>query len=111
MECGKLVLYRTTKGVIKLIVKTKKVTGLNSQQVLYLQGLIQSVKAGKSKQNQSFRIGVAEKHTGIKFDLEIYPNCEGFLVWRVVNCLGNGLWQTWQDEDDIVNSFRMMSLL
>ena len=111
MECGKLVLYRTTKGVIKLIVKTKKVTGLNSQQLLYSQGLIQNVKAGKPQQNKSFRIGVTEKYEGIQFDLEIYPNCEGFLVWRVVNCLGNGLWQTWQDEDDIVNSFRMMSLL
>jgi len=91
--------------------KTKKVTGLNSQQVLYLQGLLQGVKEGKPQQNIPFRMGLTEKYAGIKFSIEVYPNCKGFLVWRVVNCLGKGLWQTWQDEDEIVNSFRMMSLL
>jgi hypothetical protein len=92
-------------------IKNKTVTGKNSQQVLYLQGLLQSIKKGNAQKNKPFRIGVTEKYAGLKFDFEIYPNCDGFLVWRVVNTLGEGLWQSWKDEDEIVNSFREMSLL
>ena len=91
--------------------KTKKVTGLNSQQVLYLQGLLQGVKEGKPQQNIPFRMGLTEKYAGIKFDIEVYPNCNGFIAWRVINFLGAGLWQTWEDEEEIFNTFKGLSLL
>ena len=89
----------------------KKVIGLNSQQVLFLQGLLQSIKAGRQQQTKSFKIGVTEKYEKIKFDLEVYPNCKGFIAWRVLTTTGKGIFQTWTEPEEIENSFRAMSLL
>ncbi len=91
--------------------KTKKVIGKNSQQVLFLQGLLQGIKAGEPQQNKSFKLGVAEKHENIKFNLEIYPNCKGFITFRTITEAGEGFWQSWEEPEQIENTFRVMSLL
>lgn len=87
------------------------VTGKNSQEVLFLQGLLAGIKAGEDQQNKPFTIGVTEKHEGIKADLEIYPNCNGFLCFRFITSAGCGHWQTWREAEEIESTFRVMSLL
>lgn len=91
-------------------IKTQKVIGRNSQHLLFLQGLLQSIKQRGKQQNIPFKIGVADKMAN-KFDFEIYPNCNEFIAWRVVNKLGAGLWQTWRTEEEIYNTFKLLSLL
>ena len=83
----------------------------NTQQVLFLQGLLQGIKKGTPQQQIPFKISVVEKYQGIRSQFEIYPNCKGFLSWRVITEVGKGLWQTWGSEEEIENTFRMMSLL
>ena len=91
--------------------KNKTVKGKNSQQVLFLQGLLNSIKAGEQQQNKPFLLGVKEKHAGINFDLEIYPNCNNFITWRTITTTGEGFWQSWEEPEQIEESFRVMSLL
>ena len=93
-----------------MVIKTKKVIGKNSQQVLFLQGLLQNIKEGKPQQNVTFKINVVDK-LGIHFNFEIYPYCKDCLVYRYVYLGSESLWQSWEDEQEIVNTFKSMGLL
>jgi len=89
----------------------KKQNNKKSQQLLFLEGLLQSIKKGNSQQNKPFKIGVTEKYEGIKAELEIYPNCKGFLVWRIITSAGCGIWQCWETEEEIEKTFKLFSLV
>lgn len=82
----------------------------NNQQLLFLQGLLQSIKEGKEQQNKPLIINVREKHEGIPFQIEVYPNAKNCLPYRIINS-GTGLWNTWEDNDQITVAFRIWGII
>lgn len=84
---------------------------MNNQQLLFIQALLQGVKEGR-RQKETIKIGVKEKHKGIKFDFEICTNCNNFLTYRTIDSNSNvSLYNTWTEPEEIKNTFRMLSLI
>lgn len=86
-------------------------TGKNNQQLLFLQGMLQGIKQGKPQQNKVIKINVKDKYQDIPFIIEVYPAANNCLPFRVVTSTGKGHWQSWDELDQIENSFKVMSLL
>ena len=67
------------------------------QQQIFLEGLLEGIQAGNKQQNQPFTMSMGK---GKK--IEIYPNCKGFFVYRV---LPDGLWTDCTSKEDIQTIF------
>ena len=78
-----------------------------SQQLLYLQGLLNSIKSGHKQQNKPYTINCKEKHENIPVIITVYPNAVNCLPFKI----NDGLWSSWETEEQITNTFRMLSLV
>jgi hypothetical protein len=78
-----------------------------SQQLLFLQGLLTSIKSGHKQQNKPFTINCKEKYFNIPVIITVYPNAVNCLPFKI----NDGLWSSWADNEHIENTFRMLSLV
>ncbi len=83
----------------------------NNQQLIFCQSLLDTIKEGKPQQNKPFTIGCTEKHENIPLSIELYPNAVNCLPYRIITTAGEGIWQTWEDSEEIENTFRMLSII
>lgn len=85
---------------------------MNNQQLRFLQGLLLGIQNGSPQQSHPITVNVTEKHEGLTFQIEVYPNAKSSLPYRLVfSEEEKSLWNSWDDLEEIEMSFRQMSLL
>jgi hypothetical protein len=83
---------------------------MNNQQLKFLEGMLLGVQKQTFTQKEPITINVKEKHEGIHFQIEAVAG-KGELIYRVHTSAGSSHYNTWNDIDEIKNSFRIMSLI
>jgi hypothetical protein len=80
---------------------------VKNQKILFLEGLLMGIKSGNPQQNKPFTIGCKERHCNIPVTITVYPNAKNCLPFK----LNDGLWQSWDEEYQIENTFKMFGLV
>lgn len=77
-----------------------------SQQKLFLQGLLIG-----SKQKEVINVNVFSKKYGVDYVIEVKPQDNGILPYRVLDRKGNVVngWDTWCSNDEIERTFEIFN--